>query len=80
MFALVAAQYVHTSAEYAEDMLNTAEQLSAGLGAQPKAATRAPPGKKGASPKKKSVVAGDGVGNAHLRLWIGQRSLGLSSM
>ena len=36
VLALVAAQYVHTSTEHAETMLSTAEQLAAGLGAQPK--------------------------------------------
>jgi hypothetical protein len=77
VLALVAAQYVHTSAEHAEDMLNTAEQLAAGLGAQPKATT-SPSKRQQASPKKTSVAAGDGIGNAHLRLWIGERSLGLS--
>jgi hypothetical protein len=72
VLALIAAQYVHTSAEHAENMLNTAEQLAAGLGAQSKAITEV------CSPRKQaSVAAGDGVGNVHLRWWIGERSLGL---
>ena len=48
-------------------MLAIAEQLGAGLGAS---------GVKGAGEKLKSGPKGDGVGNAHLRLWIGERSLG----
>lgn len=47
-------------------MLNTAEQLAAGLGASVV--------KEGE--KSKSGSIGDGVGNAHLRLWIGERNLG----
>lgn len=53
--------------EHAATMLATAEQLGAGLGAS---------GVKGAVEKLKSGSKGDGVGNAHLRLWIGERSLG----
>ena len=45
----------------------TAEQLGAGLGATI--------GVKGVE-KMKLGSKGDGVGNAHLRLWIGERSLG----
>ncbi|KAF8956457.1 hypothetical protein BDZ97DRAFT_1925469 [Flammula alnicola] len=75
VLALVAAQYVHTSTEHAESMLSTAEQLAAGLGAQPKTAKNAEL-RKGAA--QASVAgSGDGVGNAHLRLWIGERSLEL---
>ena len=47
-------------------MLATAEQLGAGLGAS---------GVKGGE-KPRLGSKGDGVGNAHLRLWIGERSLG----
>jgi hypothetical protein len=47
-------------------MLATAEQLGAGLGAS---------GVKGGE-KLGLGSKGDGVGNAHLRLWIGERSLG----
>jgi hypothetical protein len=48
-------------------MLATAEQLGAGLGAIS--------GVKGGE-KTRLGSKGDGVGNAHLRLWIGERSLG----
>ena len=64
--SLIASQYVHTSPEHAATMLATAEQLGAGLGAT---------GVKGGD-KLKLGTKGDGVGNAHLRLWIGERSLG----
>jgi hypothetical protein len=47
-------------------MLATAGQLGAGLGAS---------GVKGGE-KLRLGSKGDGVGNAHLRLWIGERSLG----
>ena len=53
--------------EHAETMLVTAEQLVAGFGASMV---------KGGGEKVKSGSKGDHVGNAHLRLWIGERSLG----
>jgi len=55
-------------------MLGTAEQLAAGLGAHPKAPQKSSDSK----PQKTAGAAGDGVGNAHLRLWIGERCLGES--
>lgn len=70
VLALIAAQYVHTSTEHAESMLGTAEQLAAGLGARPKNALKAP------SSASKAKPSTDDVGNAHLRLWIGERALG----
>jgi len=73
VLALIAAQYVHTSTEHAESMLGTAEQLAAGLGAQPKNASKAP---SNSDPKSKAKASANGVGNAHLRLWIGERALG----
>jgi len=56
-------------------MLETAENLAAGLGTQPKLS------KAHASPTKAAtttVAAGESntVGNAHLRLWVGKRFLG----
>jgi hypothetical protein len=42
ILALIVAQYVHTSTEHSESMLGTAEQLVAGLGARPRAASKAP--------------------------------------
>ncbi|KAF8956452.1 hypothetical protein BDZ97DRAFT_1958266 [Flammula alnicola] len=76
VLALVAAQYLHTSTEHAESMLSTAEQLAAGLGAEPKTAKNAEL-KKGIAKASIAGSGGDGVGNAHLRLWIGERSLEL---
>ncbi|KIM38243.1 hypothetical protein M413DRAFT_447988 [Hebeloma cylindrosporum] len=77
VLALIAAQYVHTSTEHAESMLGTAEQLAAGLGAQPKVASTALSNSTKDSPKLKAKTSTDGVGNAHLRLWIGERALEL---
>ncbi|KAK7053719.1 hypothetical protein R3P38DRAFT_2761465 [Favolaschia claudopus] len=59
ILALIASHYLHTAGEQAQKMLATCEQLAAGLGA---------PGKKG---KERA----DAVGNAPLRLWIGERFL-----
>ncbi|KAH6911011.1 hypothetical protein BKA70DRAFT_1099641 [Coprinopsis sp. MPI-PUGE-AT-0042] len=72
ILALIASQYLNTSSEHAEAMLATAEQLAAGLGAQP----RPPKGSSGNAGSQGKTKGGDGVGNAPLRLWIGERSLG----
>ncbi|KAJ3495993.1 hypothetical protein NLJ89_g10544 [Agrocybe chaxingu] len=79
ILSLIAEQYLHTSTEHAETILNTAEQIAAGLGAQPKAKEKA---KESPAPAPSSTVTtttspANGVGNAHLRLWIGERSLEL---
>src|SRR6266540_2310064 len=71
VLALIAAQYVHTSAGHAETMLSTADQLASGLGARPKLLPIS-----SRSPGKVAAGSNDGVGNAPLRLWIGERSLG----
>ena len=64
-------------------MLATAEQLAAGLGASVvrKRESQVLDQGSGASgeageEKLKSGLMKDAVGNAHLRLWIGERSLG----
>ncbi|KAJ7740570.1 hypothetical protein B0H16DRAFT_1324320 [Mycena metata] len=62
ILALIAAHYLHTAGDQAQKMLATCEQLAAGLGA---------PGKKAS---KERV---DTVGNAPLRLWVGERFLEL---
>ncbi|KAJ7039378.1 hypothetical protein C8F04DRAFT_1392448 [Mycena alexandri] len=62
ILALIAAHYLHTAGDQAQKMLATCEQLAAGLGA---------PGKK---TNKERV---DTVGNAPLRLWVGERFLEL---
>lgn len=59
-------------------MLGTAEQIVAGLGAQPKAAAVATETTRNVV-KSAGVAARDEVGNAHLRLWIGERHLGACS-
>jgi len=68
VLALIASHYVHTSEEHARTMLLTCEQLAAGLGA--------PASKKGKEKEGISKVW-EGVGNAPLRLWIGERFLEL---
>lgn len=75
VLALIAAQYVYTSAEHAEAMLSTAEQLASGLGARLKASPVSPQ-----SPKKVAAGSTAEIGNAPLRLWIGERSLGSSNI
>ncbi|CAA7268917.1 unnamed protein product [Cyclocybe aegerita] len=81
ILSLIAEQYLHTSTEHAETILNTAEQIAAGLGAQPKPTNDAPgaKGKAKESPgtAESKATQANGVGNAYLRLWIGQRSLEL---
>lgn len=75
VLSLIASHYLHTSNQHAEKMLETAESLAAGLGAQPKhpkAQDQSPA--KGGVPTSASMH--DAVGNAHLRLWIGERFLG----
>lgn len=78
ILALIASQYLNTSTEHAEAMLATAEQLAAGLGAQPRSSQKGSQAAEGGTPTSagKKVGAMDGVGNAPLRLWIGERSAG----
>ncbi|KAF5332751.1 hypothetical protein D9611_005428 [Ephemerocybe angulata] len=101
ILALTASQYYDTAPEHAEAMLATAEQLAAGMGAQPRApkgqlplvqsqlhsqSPQAPSqqstpqrqqgqaGSRANTPVRGARGAVDGVGNAPLRLWIGERS------
>ncbi|TEB28133.1 hypothetical protein FA13DRAFT_1690790 [Coprinellus micaceus] len=77
VMALIASQYLNTSSEHAEAMLATAEQLAAGLGAQPRPAKASGDAKAGGGGTPTTMTKGktnDGVGNAALRLWIGERS------
>ena len=75
ILALVSAHYLHTAGDHARSMLQTCEQLAAGLGA---------PATKGA-PSAVSVDGGKGypapvvVGNAPLGLWVGERFMGTCS-
>ncbi|KAG9222063.1 hypothetical protein CCMSSC00406_0008048 [Pleurotus cornucopiae] len=73
ILALISAHYFHVSADHARTILVTCDQLAAGLGAT--------------STKSKTVAEGDGrrdqadgskgdasdVGNAPLRLWVGEK-------
>ncbi len=69
VLALVAAHYLHTAGDHARTMLQTCEQLAAGLGAPPvKGTTTTSKNGEGAMP----IV----VGNAPLGLWVGERFLG----
>ncbi|CAK5275928.1 unnamed protein product [Mycena citricolor] len=61
ILALIAAHYLHTAGDQAQMMLGTCEQLAAGLGA----------------PTRKGNEQPDALGNAPLRLWVGERFLEL---
>lgn len=60
IMALVSSHYFHTDGAHAMTMLTTCEQLAAGLGAA----------------GSKSQQEGNAIGNAHMRLWVGERFLG----
>ncbi|KAF9449730.1 hypothetical protein P691DRAFT_702735 [Macrolepiota fuliginosa MF-IS2] len=70
----IASHYLHTSNQHAEKMLETAESLAAGLGTQPKQSKAQSPVKGGQSLHTNPQ---DAVGNAHMRLWVGERFLEL---
>ncbi|KIM82134.1 hypothetical protein PILCRDRAFT_469683 [Piloderma croceum F 1598] len=79
LLALISAYYFHTEIEHALGMLGTCEQLAAGLGAG------AGGGKRGGGKENQGRDGmggkgggGDAVGNAPLRLWVGERFLGMS--
>lgn len=63
ILALISAHYFHTAGDHALTMLQTCEQLAAGLGA--------PPTKGATGPASASV------GNAPLGLWVGEKFLEL---
>jgi hypothetical protein len=72
VLALVAAQYTCTAREHAGSMLGTCEQLAAGMGAGDKR-------QKDKGEEKENGKLGEErgeVGNAPLRLWVGERFLG----
>ncbi|KAI6031095.1 hypothetical protein PISMIDRAFT_671699 [Pisolithus microcarpus 441] len=72
VLAVVGAQYVHTAPEHAMEVLAVCETLGAGMGASEKkpVSTDSDPG----TAKGASVC---GMGNAALRLWVGERFLEL---
>ncbi|KZT73388.1 hypothetical protein DAEQUDRAFT_721986 [Daedalea quercina L-15889] len=67
ILALIASHYFHTASDHALEMLQTCEQLAAGLGA--------PVDK--SKPRPDSTDAAIPVGNAPLSLWVGERFLEL---
>ena len=69
ILALISSHYFHTASDQAQGMLGTCEQFAAGLGAG-SVKREGGKGKEG---------AGDAVGNAPLRLWVGERFLGMLS-
>uniref|UniRef100_A0A5K1JYP9 Probable 3-oxoacyl-[acyl-carrier-protein] reductase oxidoreductase (EC) n=1 Tax=Ganoderma boninense TaxID=34458 RepID=A0A5K1JYP9_9APHY len=75
VLALVSAHYLHTAGDHARAMLQTCEQLAAGLGATAKAGASANsgPGTTTTTP----TTAAASVGNAPLGLWVGERFLEL---
>ena len=81
VLALVSAHYLHTAGDHARAMLQTCEQLAAGLGAAAKAAAtviagggdRAPATTPTPSASPSTALS---VGNAPLGLWVGERFLG----
>ncbi|KAH9854482.1 hypothetical protein C2E23DRAFT_726704 [Lenzites betulinus] len=68
VLALIAAHYLHTAGDHARTMLQTCEQLAAGLGA---------PSTKGAAASQAGRNPPVAVGNAPLGLWVGERFLEL---
>ncbi|KAJ3562231.1 hypothetical protein NP233_g9703 [Leucocoprinus birnbaumii] len=83
VLSLIASHYLHTSTQHAEKMLETADSLAAGLGAQSKSSKsqgQGSPMKPGSSVTTSTNPSGSNeaqaVGNAHLRLWVGERFLG----
>ncbi|KAG2028494.1 hypothetical protein BDR03DRAFT_988411, partial [Suillus americanus] len=74
LLAQVGAQYLHTAPAHAMETLAVCETLGAGMGAKPKDVDG---GKgKGKGKEKDDTDGGDGsIGNAPLRLWVGERFL-----
>lgn len=81
ILALISAHYLHTAEDHAQTSLRTCEQLAAGLGAVPKNKPVSKPVLKEGRTNSMSSngsgtdkpLEGQGVGNAPLRLWIGER-------
>ncbi|KAG1765283.1 hypothetical protein EV702DRAFT_981643 [Suillus placidus] len=82
LLAQVGAQYLHTAPAHAMETLAVCETLGAGMGAKQK---EADVGGKGKGKEKEKISDGnaakhDLIGNALLRLWVGERFLGLFSL
>ncbi|KAG2110691.1 hypothetical protein DEU56DRAFT_896675 [Suillus clintonianus] len=76
LLAQVGAQYLHTAPAHAMETLAVCETLGAGMGAKQKDAN----GEKSKGKEKEAVSEGiaakyDSIGNAPLRLWVGERFL-----
>ncbi|KAI6135975.1 hypothetical protein F5141DRAFT_1071511 [Pisolithus sp. B1] len=72
VLAVVGAQYIHTTPEHAMEVLAVCETLGAGMGASEKKPVSAD--LESGTGKGASVC---GIGNAALRLWVGERFLEL---
>lgn len=73
ILALISSHYFHTAGEQAQTILGTCEQLAAGLGA---ASIKRRKEANGEMTKANENGERDKVGNAPLRLWVGERFLG----
>ncbi|KAI8980607.1 hypothetical protein BD414DRAFT_464741 [Trametes punicea] len=73
VLALIAAHYLHTAGDHALTMLQTCEQLAAGLGAPPSKDKCNSASPIVAGPEVPSIT----VGNAPLGMWVGERFLEL---
>ncbi|KAG2144644.1 uncharacterized protein EDB93DRAFT_1152421 [Suillus bovinus] len=73
LLAQVGAQYLHTAPGHAMETLAVCETLGAGMGAKPKDVD----GGKGKGKEKENDTDGgdSSIGNAPLRLWVGERFL-----
>jgi hypothetical protein len=75
LLAQVGAQYLHTAPAHAMETLAVCETLGAGMGAKQKDADG---GKGKGKERENDTDSGDGsIGNAPLRLWVGERFLGM---
>ncbi|KAI9459289.1 hypothetical protein HD554DRAFT_2137625 [Boletus coccyginus] len=72
VLAVVGAQYVYTAPAHAMEVLAVCETLGAGMGANPKKQEELG----GVAPLSDDTQIKDGIGNAPLRLWVGERFLG----
>ena len=71
VLAVIGAQYVYTAPGHAMEVLAVCETLGAGMGANPKKTQEGP-----GAPPSAETPSKDSVGNAPLRLWVGERFLG----
>ncbi|KAI9457358.1 hypothetical protein HD554DRAFT_2301887 [Boletus coccyginus] len=72
VLAVVGAQYMYTAPAHAMEVLAVCETLGAGMGANPKKQDEL-----GVASQSDDTQTKDGIGNAPLRLWVGERFLEL---